>query len=436
MKKINIVGAGLAGSEAALQFADAGWNVRLYEMRPGKQTEAHVTPFFAEIVCSNSFKSTLVDTASGLLKAEMKMLGTKILPLAEEHAVPAGNALAVDRDAFAEAVTRKIRNHPNIEVIQDEVVVLPEEKTIIATGPLTSSALTSSILQLIGKQQLYFFDAIAPIVSADSLNREIVFSKTRYDKGEADYLNCPFSEEEYYRFVDALNAGEKHTPHDFENEFFQNSEFHFYENCTPIEELARRGRDTLRFGVMRPVGLEDPRTNRRPYGVLQLRAENSEFTAYNLVGCQTMLRYPEQKSIFRLIPGLENAEILRYGSIHRNTYLNSPAILNTDFSLKNAPHIHIAGQLSGVEGYVESILSGLIVSRIILDNLPMPPATTITGGLWRHLLTPVDNFQPQNANYGFLPAIQGKFKNKMLKKQAYSERAIADMTEFVVTLQS
>ncbi|MBN2830444.1 MAG: methylenetetrahydrofolate--tRNA-(uracil(54)-C(5))-methyltransferase (FADH(2)-oxidizing) TrmFO [Candidatus Cloacimonetes bacterium] len=429
--KITIIGAGLAGSEAALQFADAGWEVKLFEMRPRVQTEAHTTPYFAEIVCSNSFKSTLEDTASGLLKAEMKMLGAKLLDIAVENAVPAGNALAVDRDAFAESVTLRIKTHQNIEVINEEVASLPSGKTIIATGPLTSHGLTKALLNLIGEQQLYFFDAIAPIVSADSLNRDIVFSKTRYDKGDADYLNCPFSEEEYYRFVNALNEGEKHTAHEFENDFFHNPDFHFYENCTPIEELARRGEDTLRFGVMRPVGLEDPRTGKRPYGVLQLRAENREFTAYNLVGCQTMLRYPEQKRIFRLIPGLENAEILRYGSIHRNTYLNSPAILNEDFSLKNANHIHIAGQLSGVEGYVESILSGLIVSRVIMDKLPMPPATTITGGLWRHLLTPSENFQPQNANFGFIPSFPGKFKNKMLKKKAYSERALEDMQTFI-----
>ena len=431
MNKINIIGAGLAGSEAALQLAGAGWDVTLYEMRPSVQTEAHTTPYFAEVVCSNSFKSMLVETASGLLKEEMKLLGCKLLPIAMQHTVPAGNALAVNRDAFAKAVTEHIKAIPNITVINKEVTEIPEGKTIIATGPLTSSGLTKTLLKAVGEEQLFFFDAIAPIVSADSLNRDVVFSKTRYDKGEADYLNCPFSEEEYYKFVDALNEGEKHEAQEFENEFFNSPKFHFYENCIPIEELARRGKDTLRFGVMRPVGLEDPRTGRRPYAVLQLRAENSEFTSYNLVGCQTMLKYTAQKKVLRLIPGLENVEIQRYGSIHRNTYLNAPKILNADFSLKNAPNIYIAGQLVGVEGYVESILSGILVARKLIDDLQMPPETTISGSIWRYLLTPVKNFQPMNANYGILPALAERVRDKKLKKKAYSERAVADMEEFL-----
>ena len=431
MNKINIIGAGLAGSEAALQLAGAGWDVTLYEMRPSVQTEAHTTPYFAEVVCSNSFKSMLVETASGLLKEEMKLLGCKLLPIAMQHTVPAGNALAVNRDAFAKAVTEHIKAIPNITVINKEVTEIPEGKTIIATGPLTSSGLTKTLLKAVGEEQLFFFDAIAPIVSADSLNRDVVFSKTRYDKGEADYLNCPFSEEEYYKFVDALNEGEKHEAQEFENEFFNSPKFHFYENCIPIEELARRGKDTLRFGVMRPVGLEDPRTGRRPYAVLQLRAENSEFTSYNLVGCQTMLKYTAQKKVLRLIPGLENVEIQRYGSIHRNTYLNAPKILNADFSLINAPNIYIAGQLVGVEGYVESILSGILVARKLIDDLQMPPETTISGSIWRYLLTPVKNFQPMNANYGILPALAERVRDKKLKKKAYSERAVADMEEFL-----
>jgi methylenetetrahydrofolate--tRNA-(uracil-5-)-methyltransferase len=431
MNKINIIGAGLAGSEAALQLAGAGWDVTLYEMRPSVQTEAHTTPYFAEVVCSNSFKSMLVETASGLLKEEMKLLGCKLLPIAMQHTVPAGNALAVNRDAFAKAVTEHIKAIPNITVINKEVTEIPEGKTIIATGPLTSSGLTKTLLKAVGEEQLFFFDAIAPIVSADSLNRDVVFSKTRYDKGEADYLNCPFSEEEYYKFVDALNEGEKHEAQEFENEFFNSPKFHFYENCIPIEELARRGKDTLRFGVMRPVGLEDPRTGRRPYAVLQLRAENSEFTSYNLVGCQTMLKYTAQKEVLKLIPGLENVEIQRYGSIHRNTYLNAPKILNADFSLKNAPNIYIAGQLVGVEGYVESILSGILVARKLIDDLQMPPETTISGSIWRYLLTPVKNFQPMNANYGILPALAERVRDKKLKKKAYSERAVADMEEFL-----
>ncbi len=431
MKEINIIGAGLAGSELALQFADAGWKVKLYEMRPIKTTEAHETDLFAEVVCSNSFKSMLFDTASGLLKAEMQELGCKLIDIAKETSVPAGNALAVDRNLFAQKVTDIINNNPNIEVINEEVKELPSNLTVLATGPLTSDALTDSLLKTIGENHLYFFDAIAPIVSTDSLNRGIVFSKTRYDKGEADYLNCPFSKEEYYRFVEALNEGEKHVAHEFENKFFQNINYHFYENCTPIEELARRGVETLRFGVMRPVGLEDPRTGRRPYAVLQLRAENNNFSAYNLVGCQTMLKYPEQKKVFRLIPGLENAEILRYGSIHRNTYLNTPEIINNDFSLKNAPNIYIAGQLAGVEGYVESIMSGLIVSKILINDLKQPPLTTITGALWQHQITPVKNFQPMNANYGVLPPLGERIRDKKLKKKMYSERAIAELKDFL-----
>ncbi len=435
MNKINIIGAGLAGSELALQFADANWNVTLYEMRPVKSTEAHETDLFAEVVCSNSFKSTLIDTASGLLKAEMQELGCKLLDIAKNNSVPAGNALAVDRNLFAKTVTGMIRNHPNITVVNEEVTELPETITVIATGPLTSEALTDSLLKTIGNKHLYFFDAIAPIVSTESLNREIVFSKTRYDKGEADYLNCPFNKDEYYRFVEALNEGDKHVAHEFENQFFQDIDYHFYENCTPIEELARRGKDTLRFGVMRPVGLEDPRTGKRPFAVLQLRAENKGFSAYNLVGCQTMLRYPEQKKVFRLIPGLEEAEILRYGSIHRNTYLNTPEIINQDFSLKKAPHIYIAGQLSGVEGYVESILSGLLVSKVILERLTIPPLTTISGALWNHQITPVKDFQPMNANYGILPPLEVKIRDKKLKKQKHSERAITDLKAFLGRIQ-
>ncbi|MDO9577867.1 MAG: methylenetetrahydrofolate--tRNA-(uracil(54)-C(5))-methyltransferase (FADH(2)-oxidizing) TrmFO [Candidatus Cloacimonadales bacterium] len=363
MKKIKIIGAGLAGSEAALQLADAGWKVSLFEMRPHQTTPAHETGKFAEVVCSNSFKSKLITTSSGLLKEEMKLLGCKLLPIAEKCSVPAGNALAVDRGKFSELVTDIISKHPNIKIIREEVTELDDELTIVATGPLTSAKLTKNLIELIGEEQLYFFDAIAPIMDVESLDYDVVYRKTRYDKGEADYLNCPFTKEEYYEFVEALDAGEKHEAHEFEAEFFADIKFRFYENCTPIEELARRGKDTLRFGVMRPVGLEIPGTDKRPYAVIQLRAENNENTSYNLVGCQTMLKYGEQQRIFRLIPGLQNAEFLRFGSIHRNTYLNGPHILNPDLSLKAKPNIFIAGQLAGVEGYVESILGGMLVAR-------------------------------------------------------------------------
>ncbi|MBT6994846.1 MAG: methylenetetrahydrofolate--tRNA-(uracil(54)-C(5))-methyltransferase (FADH(2)-oxidizing) TrmFO, partial [Candidatus Cloacimonetes bacterium] len=392
MKKIKIIGGGLAGCEAALQLAENGWKVKLFEMRPAVQTEAHQSGNLAELVCSNSLKSKLQTTASGLLKEELKFLGCKLLPIAEKCSVPAGNALAIDREKFAQKVTKICQSHPNIEVIREEISKLDDELTIVATGPLTSAKLTHELIQIIGNKHLYFFDAIAPIVATDSLDFSKIYRKTRYDKGDADYLNCPFSEEEYYDFVDALNSAEKHTAKEFETHFFADIKFQFYANCTPIEELARRGKDTLRFGVMRPVGLEDPKTDKRPFAVIQLRTEKNDKTSHNLVGCQTMLKYGEQKRILRKIPGLENAEFLRFGSIHRNTYLNGPQILNENLSLKNKPNIFIAGQLAGVEGYVESIFGGLLISKIIIENFQKLPQTTIAGQLWRHLVTAQKNF--------------------------------------------
>ena len=427
MKEINIIGAGMAGSEAALQFAAAGWKVNLFEMRPLVMTPAHETGNFAELVCSNSLKSNLITTASGLLKAEMEILGCKLLPLAAQCAVPAGNALAIDRERFAELVTNIIKEHANIKVFNQEVSQLPEALTVIATGPLTSEALLKALIPYLTEQHLYFFDAIAPIVSAVSLDHEIVYRKTRYDKGEPDYLNCPFTKDEYYQFVDALNEAEKHTAHEFENEFFASIDFKFYENCTPIEELARRGAETLRFGVMRPVGLETP-AGSRPYAVLQLRTENQNFTSYNLVGCQTMLRYPEQKKIFRMIPGMQKAEFLRYGSIHRNTYINSPQLLNSDLNLKALPNIYFAGQITGLEGYVESIFGGLLSFQIIARQLKELPEATISGQLWRHLQTEVKNYQPMNANFGILPPLAERIRDKKKKKSALSERALQALT--------
>jgi methylenetetrahydrofolate--tRNA-(uracil-5-)-methyltransferase len=438
MNRIKIIGAGLAGSEAALQLADNGWKVELFEMRPQVQTPAHHTANFAELVCSNSLKSKLITTASGLLKAEMKILGCKLLPIAEECSVPAGNALAIDRELFGKKVTAFIESHPNISIHREEVTELNDELTIVATGPLTSKNLTKSLVEIIGNEQLYFFDAIAPIVSAESLDHDIIYCKTRYDKGEADYLNCPFSKDEYYKFVEALNEAEKHEAKEFESEFFSKIDFHFYENCTPIEELARRGKDTLRYGVMRPVGLEAPKTDKRPYAVIQLRTENKDKTAYNLVGCQTMLKYNKQKKIFRMVPGLQKAEFLRYGSIHRNTYLNASHILNENLSLKNKLNIYIAGQLSGVEGYVESILSGLLVSNILIKNLNsnLLPETTISGQLWRHLITENKNFQPMNANFGLLPSLEEKIKDKRLKKEKLAERAIRDLKKKILNTEN
>ena len=430
MKKINIVGGGLAGSELALQFADSGWQVFLYEMRPAKMTPAHKTDKFAEIVCSNSFKSMLPSSPSGLLKAEMEILGCKLLEIAKKFSVPAGSALAVDRDKFSEYVSNLLENHNNIHIIREEFTN-PEtdELTVLATGPLTSDNLIQKLQELIGEEQLYFFDAIAPIVSADSIDYSVVYRKSRYNKGDADYLNCPFTKEQYEKFVSELNKAEKHEAKEFENRFFKEIKFKFYENCTPIEELARRGIDTLRFGVMKPVGLQ-MEDGKRPYAVIQLRAENNLKTAYNLVGCQTMLKYSEQKRIFRLVPGLEHAEFLRYGSIHRNSYLNSPEILNEDLSLKVKKNIFIAGQLSGVEGYVESILSALLIYLVIDKGLKQLPKETMSGALWSYLITQRENFQPMNANFGLLPPLKERIKDKKKRKEAYYNRAVETMKKY------
>ncbi len=429
---INIIGAGLAGSEAALQFAARGWKVNLFEMRPAVTTEAHETGYCAELVCSNSLKSTRLDTGAGLLKAEINRLGCKLLHLAEECSVAAGHALAVDRLLFAQRVTEVIQQQPQINYITEEVSVLPAGKTIIATGPLSSDAIMETIRTLIGANHLYFFDAIAPIVSTDSIDFSKIYSKDRYDKGEPDYLNSPFEKTDYLEFVEALSSGEKHEAHEFEDKFFEKVDFSFYENCIPVEEIARRGVDTLRHGVMRPMGLEDPKTGRKPYGVMQLRSENADRTAYNIVGCQTMLRYPEQKRIFRMIPGLENAEFLRYGSIHRNSFLDAPKVFNQDFSLKDHPEISVAGQLSGVEGYVESIASGLMVAMIICGEIDLLPAETISGQLQRRLLdTETKRMQPVNANFGLLPDLPITIRDKKKKREALAERSLESLESYL-----
>jgi len=427
---VNIIGAGLAGSEAALYLADKGFGVRLFEMRPHKMTPAHQSGLPAELVCSNSLKSTRADTPSGMLKAELRLLGSKLLPIAESCAVPAGHALAVDRDLFAQKVFEKIQAHPKIELIREEVTELPDSPGILCSGPLTSDALAASLQKILGDTQLYFFDAIAPIVSTDSLDMDRIYSKDRYDKGDPDYLNCAFSREEYYAFVDALLEGEKHEAHEFENEYFTNLKFTYYENCMPVEELAKRGRDTLRHGVMRPMGLE--RDGVKPFAVLQLRTENQVRNAYNLVGCQTMLRYGEQKRIFRLIPGLEKAEFLRYGSIHRNSYLNAPELFNPNLTLKPRPDFYVAGQLGGVEGYMESIATGLLVAKIHAESLQLLPPETILGQLWRRLIDPtMGKFQPVNANFGLLPALEPPIRDKKAKKLALAERGLTALQDFL-----
>jgi methylenetetrahydrofolate--tRNA-(uracil-5-)-methyltransferase len=425
MPNVTVVGGGLAGCEAALQLADRGWAVELLEMRPLRSTAAHQTDLLGELVCSNSLKSNLTATAPGLLKAELELLGCRLLPIAKAHLVPAGSSLAVDRELFAAAVTRTVEDHPNIHLIRREATIIPDTPCILATGPLTSDALTTDLQRFTGG--LYFFDAIAPIVSADSLNPDIVYARTRYDKGDPDFLNCPFDREQYLTFVEALRQARKHEAREFENECFRDVRFRFYENCVPIEELARRGDDTLRFGVMRPVGLHDPRTGKRPWAVLQLRSENSGLTAHNLVGCQTMLAYGEQARVFRLIPGLEHAEFLRFGSIHRNTYLDAPAVLNPDLSLKSHPGVFVAGVLCGVEGYVESIASGLLAARFLAGDLPEFPAESMVGSLLRALSEPVKDFSPRNANFGLLPPMAVRTKKD--RKAAYGERALVALSE-------
>jgi methylenetetrahydrofolate--tRNA-(uracil-5-)-methyltransferase len=431
-KELTIIGAGLAGSEAALQLAKRGWKVQLIEMRPLRQTPAHQTGLAAELVCSNSLKSTRLDTGSGMLKAELKLLGCELLAIAERAGVPAAHALAVDRVLFSEYVEEQLASHANITRINEEVTDLPPGNCLIAAGPLASDALIASLRKIIGAEHLYFFDAIAPIVDAQSLEGDKLFAKARYDKGDADYLNCPFDKEQYETFVDALLEGEQFEAHEFENEFFAGIDFSYYENCTPIEELARRGRDTLRHGVMRPMGLEDPLTGKKPYAVLQLRAENKDFTAYNIVGAQTMLRQAEQKRIFRLIPGLENASFLRYGSIHRNAYLDAPKVLNPDLSLKNRSDVWVAGQLAGWEGYVESIAGGLFAALIIDKSLPALPEESMTGQLLRRLTTGTDRrFQPINANFGLLPMLENAPRDKRLKRQMLAERGVAALEAVV-----
>ena len=448
--KIKIIGAGLSGCEAALQLSKRGYQIDLYEMRPKLSTAAHSTSLFAELVCSNSLKSNLLSTASGLLKAELRILDCELLKIAEEVTVPAGNALAVDRILFSEKVTDIVKTNKNINFINEEYISLDNEPTILACGPLMSDSLTQELIRIIGDEHLYFFDAIAPVVDSSTIDYGVVFEQSRGElgtnkcvlygqlppaplrEGGGDYLNCPFSKEEYNMFIDALLIADQHSQKEFENAYFKKIDFKYYENCLPIEEIARRGRDSLRFGVMKPVRLTDPKTGKRPYAVIQLRTENQSKSAYNLVGCQTMMKYESQKKVFQLIPGLNQAEFYRYGSIHRNTYLNTPLICKPDFSLIKKPNIRLAGQLTGVEGYVESILSGLLTAMsfyggIGTDNFVLDrelPEVTIVGQLYRHLFRKTSNFIPMNANFGILPDIEMLRKNKSLKKAMYVKRSL------------
>lgn len=426
---VKVVGAGLAGCEAAWQLANAGIDVELYEMKPLKYTPAHKYSGYAELVCSNSLKAQRLESAAGLLKEEMRRLGSLCMDAAQHTCVPAGGALAVCREEFSDFITDKINSSPKIKVVHEEVTTIPDGYVIIATGPLTSEPLSKSIGELVGENYLYFHDAAAPIVTAESLDKSLVFEASRYDRGDADYLNCPMNKDEYLEFYYELVNAETAPLHDFE----QKEGFTVYEGCMPIEVLAKRGEDTMRFGPLKPVGLVDPRTSRRPYAVVQLRKENNAGTLYNLVGFQTNLKFGEQKRVFSLIPGLENAEFVRYGVMHRNTYLNSPELLNRHFCFKGDQRIYFAGQMSGVEGYMESaasgIYAGLSLARRLngLDEITLPEDTMI-GALSAYVEKgSPSGFQPMGANMGILPELPEKIKNKQEKYAALAKRALSSL---------
>jgi methylenetetrahydrofolate--tRNA-(uracil-5-)-methyltransferase len=436
---IHVIGGGLAGSEAAWQLADRGQHVIVHEMRPTRTTPAHTTDRLAELVCSNTFKSTETSNAHGLLKAEMRVLGSMILQCADEARVPAGSALAVDRDVFAAAVTARVTSHPNIEVTRDEVTTL-EHHSIIATGPLTSDRLASAIGERLGVGGLAFYDAIAPIVSRESIDETIAFPASRYGRetmeGEGDegaYLNCPMSRDEYEEFISALTTADQFHGHEFD-------EVPYFEGCMPVEVAADRGRETLRFGPLKPVGLRDPRTGRRPHAVVQLRREDRHGRMWNLVGFQTRLRIPEQQRVFRMIPGLANAEFLRYGSIHRNSYVNSPAALSPHLSLRDDPTVLFAGQITGVEGYTESsatgLLAGINLTRILGGKSPeLPPPVTMLGALYRYLReADPAHFQPMNANFGLVDDLPELVRDKKRKREMIAERALRAMAEWSETI--
>lgn len=431
--EITIIGGGLAGSEAAWQAAELGVQVKLFEMRPEQQTPAHVSNDLAELVCSNSLGSMIVTKAPGLLKAEMSGFGSLILACAEETAVPAGSSLAVDREAFAQLVTAKISTHPNIEVIREEVVEIPDSPGIIASGPLTSPRLAKAINDISGQEYLYFYDALSPIVSHDSINMARAFRASRYDRGandEGDYINCPLNRQEYDAFVETLATAEQITLREFERE-----DAHFFEGCLPVEVMARRNHDALRFGPMRPVGIRDPHTGDKPYAVLQLRQDNAADTLYNLVGFQTNLRWGEQRRVLQLIPGLEQAEFLRFGMMHRNTYINSPQLLHPTMQFRRRADLFFAGQIVGVEGYMGNAASGLVAginaARFVLGDHPVifPPQTMI--GALCHYVTHAEakSFQPMKANFGLLALPEQKM-NKIERYRYYSQRALTYMRRF------
>ena len=443
MTELIVIGGGLAGSEAAWQAANRGIHVKLFEMRPNANTGAHTGDYLAELVCSNSFGSNLIDRAPGLLKEEIRRLDSLLLSCAEKTAVPAGGALAVDRDAFAKKVTERIQNHPNIQLIREEIKSIPDKPAIIASGPLTSLALSQEIANLTGQDHLYFFDAIAPVVLADTIDQAIVYRASRYDRGEqesGDYLNCPLEHDIYEAFVDALLKAERIELKAFEKELEKGVKagaHHFFEGCLPIEILAGRGRDALAYGPMRPVGLVNPKTNRRPYAVVQLRQDNIAGTLYNLVGFQTNLKFSEQKRVFRMIPGLENAEFARFGQMHKNTFIFSPAHLQPTLQFRGREDLFFCGQITGVEGYVGNIATGLLAgwnaARVLNGKYPVTlPETTMLGALITYITNAsAADFQPMKANYGILPALENAPRGKRLRAQEYSRRALLDLDAFM-----
>lgn len=427
MADVVVIGAGLAGTECAWQLAQRGGHVRLIEQKPSSRTPAQHSDQMAELVCSNSFRGAALHNAVGLLKEEMRRCGSLVMEVGELHRVPAGGAFAVDRDQFSAEITRRVETHPLIEVVHEVVDRIPEERpVVIATGPLTSGGLADDIAAAVGAEHLAYYDAIAPIVSADSINFERAFRASRYDKGGDDaYVNCPLNQEEYEAFVQALLDAEKVTPREFEK-------VRYFEGCLPVEVMAARGPKTLSFGCMKPVGLTDPRTGRWPKAVVQLRQEDEAGTAFNMVGFQTRMTWPEQKRVFRMIPGLENAEFERLGSVHRNTFVNSPVVLDDDLSLRSRPGVYLAGQISGVEGYVESAACGMLLGIKLAHELrgrifSFPPGTTMLGGMIGHLREPNDDFQPSNVMFSMVPTVGEPRLGKRARRDAQSERALQDL---------
>ncbi|MEC0203186.1 FADH(2)-oxidizing methylenetetrahydrofolate--tRNA-(uracil(54)-C(5))-methyltransferase TrmFO [Paenibacillus lautus] len=430
-QRVTVIGAGLAGSEAAWQIASRGVPVTLYEMRPVVKTPAHHTDKFAELVCSNSLRANGLTNAVGVLKEEMRMLNSLVIGSADRNSVPAGGALAVDRDGFSGEITETLHQHPLIEVVNEEIQHIPEEGiVVIATGPLTSPALSSQIRELMGEDYFYFYDAAAPIVEKDSIDMSKVYLASRYDKGEAAYLNCPMTEEEFDAFYDALINAEVAQLKEFEKEIY-------FEGCMPIEVMMKRGKQTALFGPMKPVGLVNPHTGKLPHAVVQLRQDNAAGTLYNLVGFQTHLKWGEQKRIISMIPGLENAEIVRYGVMHRNTFVNSPRLLEQTYQVKTRPNLYLAGQMTGVEGYVESAASGLIAGINAAraaqgqEGIVFPQESTIGSMAYYITHADPDNFQPMNANFGLLPSLEKRIRNKKEKNEALASRALDGVRVFI-----